>query len=173
MIPGIGAVIGLGVNLFANIFKGHVPYSDYQAKVMPILQSRANLTGYPAVCVWYGEIIGQTPDGQMIRIADKETLAPLAGQTGAWESVLQQYVDTSGKRVDLYGINKESLTVVTRVQLDGSWGIFTPENAGGLSLGSLTNLDLSSMFSGLSGLRGIVFLIGAGVFLYFLFRNKQ
>ncbi len=136
LVSGAVSAAGSIAQFFSSIFGGHVPYSDFNAQIAPLLQQRARSAGHPAVCYWYGEIIGFTPAGELLRISDKATTTAAfnqAQQTGdhvPWERIVAAYADQHSTRIDLYKSSEADMTGNNAIEagldvtIDGPWLLF-------------------------------------------------
>lgn len=64
----VGAAGDIGMSLLSLFGLREAPYNDFREKVEPLLKAQAVNTGKPVFCLWYGEVIGISPDGKMISL---------------------------------------------------------------------------------------------------------
>lgn len=64
----VGAVADIATGLLSLFGFREEPYHDFREKIEPILKRQAASTGKTVFCYWYGEILGITPQGQMVSL---------------------------------------------------------------------------------------------------------
>lgn len=96
-----GAVeAGIGiVSSLSSLFGFHEkPYNDFLEKISPILTRQVSATGMHVFCLWFGEVMGYNPSGDIVslgRISPSAEGNPSLAAAEA-ESIIKMAVEEAG-----------------------------------------------------------------------------